>query len=90
MKVTGPGVARPHINHPAPFKIDATKAGDGNLNLSAKGPKGDSIPIKVVEEEGIFACEYTPTELGPHELEVCYYLLNLANWKKDECFFILI
>ena len=73
VKCSGPGLTRPHIGHAAPFEVDTTKAGEGNLNVNAKGPDGGEVPVKVNEEEpGIFACEYVPDELGPHELEVLF------------------
>lgn len=73
VKCSGPGLDRPHIGHAAPFEVDTNTAGDGKLNVNAKGPGGENIPVKMVEEEeGIFACEYIPEELGPHELEVLY------------------
>ncbi|XP_057297037.1 filamin-B-like isoform X3 [Hydractinia symbiolongicarpus] len=73
VKCSGPGLERPHLGHAAPFEVDASKAGKGNPVVNAKGPKGEKVPVKMVEEEeGIYACEYVPEELGPHELEVLF------------------
>ena len=73
VKCSGPGLKRPHVGFSSPFEVDATKAGKGKVNVNAKGPNGKEIPVKVVEEkEGIFAVEYTPEELGPHEVEVLF------------------
>uniref|UniRef100_T2MH46 Filamin-A n=1 Tax=Hydra vulgaris TaxID=6087 RepID=T2MH46_HYDVU len=73
VKCSGPGLKRPHIGFPAPFEVDATKAGKGKVNVNAKGPNGKDIPVNIVEEkEGIYAVDYTPEELGPHEIEVLF------------------
>ena len=73
VKCSGPGIERPHIGHAAPFEIDASKAGKGKPIVKAKGPNGNEVPVKIVEEEeGIYACEYVPEELGPHDLEVLF------------------
>lgn len=74
-KVTcsGPGLSRPHVGVPAPFECDTSKAGKGKLNASCKGPDGEDVPVKMVEDEdGIVACEYTPEQEGPHQLDVLF------------------
>ncbi|XP_066922248.1 filamin-A-like isoform X11 [Clytia hemisphaerica] len=73
-KVTcsGPGLSRPHVGVPAPFECDVSKAGKGAINAKCKGPDGKEVPVKVVEEDGIIACEYLPEEEGPHDLEVLF------------------
>ena len=73
-KVTcsGPGLSRPHVGVPAPFECDTSKAGDGSLKAKCKGPNGEDVPVKMVEEDGIVACEYVPVEEGPHELDVMF------------------
>lgn len=73
VKCTGPGLNKPHPGYAAPFEIDTTKAGKGNPTINAKGPNGENLPVKLVEEEeGVYACEYMPEELGPHEVEVLF------------------
>ena len=72
VKCSGPGLSRPHVGVPAPFECDTAKAGKGQINAKCKGPDGGDIPVKMVEEDGIVACEYLPEQEGPHELEVLF------------------
>ena len=61
------------INKEIPLIVDATKAGPGDLEVSADGPSSDLEPSKLVtipreSEPGMYEVTYIPSSQGTHTL----------------------
>ena len=61
------------VNKEIPLIVDATKAGPGNLEVTADGPSSDLEPSKLAaipteSEPGIYEVTYIPSSQGTHTL----------------------
>ncbi|XP_041460314.1 filamin-B-like isoform X2 [Lytechinus variegatus] len=54
------------------FHVDTGNAGDGELEAFLTGPDEQIVPVKVVPVESGFDVMFTPTEEGPHKLDMKY------------------
>ncbi|XP_033927771.1 LOW QUALITY PROTEIN: filamin-A [Melopsittacus undulatus] len=60
------------VKEVADFKVYTKGAGNGELKVTVKGPKGPE-PVKQKDlGDGVFACEYIPTVPGPHTVTVMW------------------
>ncbi|XP_061300191.1 LOW QUALITY PROTEIN: filamin-A-like [Pezoporus flaviventris] len=60
------------VKEPAEFKVYTKGAGNGELKVTVKGPKGPE-PVRQRElGDGVFACDYVPTVPGPHTVSVLW------------------
>ncbi|XP_063686399.1 mesocentin-like [Bolinopsis microptera] len=75
-KASGPGLEPKGLvaGKPGTFKVDATRAGDGDVEVvvTSPNPKFDA-GVKVTKRgKGIFDCEYSPSLKGPYEVKVLF------------------
>lgn len=68
----GPGLVEGVVDEPAPFTVDMTRAGAGDLEVNVFGPK-DQAEVHLHEiTPGVVGCEYTPTTPGNYEVHVTF------------------
>jgi filamin len=58
-------------NTPTDFTVDCHRAGPGSLSVDIKSPSGADVPTTVTGEN-VYNVQYTPTEVGPHNIVVLY------------------
>ena len=80
----GPGVEGMDLRagSPAEFWVETAGAGDGNLGITVRGPKGpiSANDLTVTpESEGKYHVEYTPQHVGPHTVEVTFSGLHIPQ-----------
>ncbi|XP_019639497.1 PREDICTED: filamin-B-like [Branchiostoma belcheri] len=72
---SGEGLGRVPVDRPASFTVDATRAGDPNLGVTAKvlSPSYIDVPCNVnTNGSGLYNCEYLPREVGDYSINVNY------------------
>ncbi|XP_066266983.1 filamin-A-like isoform X5 [Branchiostoma lanceolatum] len=69
--VTGEGLDRVPVGRPTDFLVDTTRAGESGLDVSITGPGGRRVPCRP-SGHGNYSVEYTPTEVGPHNIDVFF------------------
>ncbi|XP_066266852.1 filamin-A-like isoform X2 [Branchiostoma lanceolatum] len=72
---SGEGLGRVPVDRPASFIVDATRAGDPNLGVTAKvlSPSYLDVPCNVnTNGSGLYNCEYLPREVGDYSINVNY------------------
>ena len=80
----GPGVEGTDLraSSPTEFWVETEGAGDGELVIVVRGPKV-SIPSKDIvvkkESDDKYHAEYTPTQAGPHTIEVTFSGLHIRD-----------
>lgn len=82
-KASGPGIEPRGLvaGKPGTFKVDATRAGDGDVEVivSSPNPKFDAN-VKVTKRgKGIFDCEYNPSIKGPYDVTVKFAGEEIPN-----------
>ena len=82
----GPGVesgADIRAESPTEFWVETAEAGDGELGILVRGPKGPILSrhVVVAKEEGEekYHVDYTPQLAGPHTVEVTYSGLHIKD-----------
>lgn len=80
----GPGLEATDLRagSPTEFWVETTGAGDGQLNVVVKGPKGSiaSKELKIDQETNDkYHIEYMSEEVGPHTIEVTYSGLHIPD-----------
>nr|WAW84876.1 filamin-like 6 [Halisarca dujardinii] len=70
-KPEGKGLSKGRVAKPAVFTVDCRRAGPGNLSTSIKSPSGNDVPV-TTSGEGMHSAEYTPQEVGPHNIVILY------------------
>ncbi|XP_023932625.1 filamin-C [Lingula anatina] len=71
---TGDGLKTAAVNHTAKFTVTTHAAGGGEPTVTITAPSGKRISTKIVETgKNVFQVEYTPTEIGEHDVEVVFY-----------------
>ncbi|PAA82455.1 hypothetical protein BOX15_Mlig021608g1 [Macrostomum lignano] len=69
VRAHGPGLRSALVGEPAGFTVDFATAGQGDLTLAVLGP--GQAPVKYRDNgDGTWAVQYTPSERGPHEVQV--------------------
>ena len=63
------------VEKPVEFKVDATEAGTGTLSVTAKDPKGSTIPVFIAEDKSdsakkLYSVKIDPKMQGKHEVSV--------------------
>ena len=46
------------------FQLDAAKVAQGAVRVEARSPSGRITDMSVVENQGVFTANFTPTEVG--------------------------
>ncbi|XP_071491352.1 filamin-A-like isoform X1 [Diadema antillarum] len=75
VKAYGPGLEKNAVrsNVPAPFKVDATKAGKAPLEVTVVQERGPPEKAKVVDnKDGTFDVTYTPKMEGRCQVDITY------------------
>ena len=80
----GPGVEGGDIRAESPteFWVETAGAGDGELGIVVRGPKGPLLSREVKMEKGDddkYHVDYTPPIAGPHTVEVTYSGLHIKD-----------
>lgn len=60
------------VGKEVPFEINTAAAGKGPVKVNITGPKGQNVPNFVAERPGGFNAKFTPTEAGPHTIQVTF------------------
>lgn len=56
---------------PAKIDLDAKKAGQGDIDIDIKNPKGRLMPAKAEEKEnGEYSVSFVPDEIGPYNVSI--------------------
>ncbi|XP_078614623.1 filamin-A-like isoform X5 [Branchiostoma floridae x Branchiostoma japonicum] len=76
--VTGEGLDRVPVGRPTDFLVDTTRAGESGLDVSITGPGGRRVPCRP-SGHGNYTIEYTPTEVGPHNIDVFFAGLEVPG-----------
>ena len=69
VKAFGPGLESAIVGEETEFTIDATEAGQGELNITVDGPEGVQVSCNSVDE-GLFQVSYTPVKAGMYSFSV--------------------
>ncbi len=82
----GPGVEGGDIRceSPTEFWVETAGAGDGELGIIVRGPKGPLLRrevdvSKVEDSDDKYHVDYTPQQPGPHTVEVTYSGLHIKD-----------
>ena len=83
-KAYGPGVEGTDLrcNSPTEFWVETAGAGEGELGITVRGPKGpiSSKDLTVDKEaDGKYHVGYTPLQAGPHTIEVTFSNLHIRD-----------
>jgi filamin len=75
VKVNGRGIQNGNVvDKPTYFMVDTTEAGIGDVGVELNGPVPTIVEISPSSEdkEGIFKCQYTPTQPGKYSADVTF------------------
>ncbi|CAH1244645.1 FLNA [Branchiostoma lanceolatum] len=68
----GDGLDRIPVDRPTNFYIDTSRAGDADIDVRIAGPSGGNVPCRVSGRSGTYTAEYTPYEVGDHNIVVTF------------------
>ena len=60
------------VNKPVSFKVSTHAAGEGNLEATGQGPRGDFTCDITEEEEGSYLVSFTPEDPGKHFVDLFF------------------
>ena len=73
---TGPGITGTgaRVGEPAKVIVDTRSAGNAPVTANLTTPDGETneLVLATTEEPGVFEAEYTPTQIGDHEVAVTF------------------